>query len=184
FDPFAEQARCRRIRTSDAHLRGNHATGRCLCPRGVYQESGLRQTSSRRSRGGSQGARKGRSLMQTMNPQGARSSRPELHHDYLRCERSIRSWLLTTDHKRIGILYLISITLFFMIGGLAATLMRLELATPKGDLVISDEYNRLFTLHGVIMVWFFLIPSIPVTLGNFLVPLMIGARDLAFPRLN
>lgn len=122
--------------------------------------------------------------MQTMNPQGARSSRPELHHDYLRCERSIRSWLLTTDHKRIGILYLISITLFFMIGGLAATLMRLELATPKGDLVISDEYNRLFTLHGVIMVWFFLIPSIPVTLGNFLVPLMIGARDLAFPRLN
>lgn len=95
-----------------------------------------------------------------------------------------RSWLLTKDHKRIAILYLISITFFFVIGGLAAMLMRIELVTPKGDLVTSDTYNRLFTLHGVIMVWFFLIPSIPTVLGNFLLPLMIGAKDLAFPRLN
>ncbi|RYD89322.1 MAG: cytochrome c oxidase subunit I, partial [Sphingobacteriales bacterium] len=80
--------------------------------------------------------------------------------------------------------YLISITVFFIVGGLAATLMRLELVTPAGDLVTSDTYNRLFTLHGVVMVWFFLIPSIPVVLGNFLLPLMLGAKDLAFPRLN
>src|SRR5690606_24049791 len=77
-----------------------------------------------------------------------------------------------------------SITLMFLVGGLAATLMRIELATPAGDLVVSEDYNKLFTLHGVIMVWFFLIPSVPTVLGNFLTPLMIGARDLAFPKLN
>lgn len=104
--------------------------------------------------------------------------------DYLHAERSIRSWLLTTDHKRVGILYMISITFLFFIGGTAATLMRLELATPMGDLVSSPTYNKLFTIHGVIMVWFFLIPSIPNVLGNFLIPLMIGAKDVAFPRLN
>jgi cytochrome c oxidase subunit I len=103
---------------------------------------------------------------------------------YLGAGHSVRSWLLTHDHKRIGILFAISITLLFFLGGAAATLMRLELTTPAGDLVSSETYNKLFTLHGVIMVWFFLIPSIPATLGNFLVPLMIGARDLAFPRLN
>ena len=97
---------------------------------------------------------------------------------------SARSWLLTTDHKRIALLYMLSITVFFVIGGVAATLIRFNLAVPEGDLFKADTYNRLFTLHGVIMVWFFLIPSIPATLGNFLVPLMIGARDLAFPKLN
>ncbi|HZQ61246.1 MAG TPA: cbb3-type cytochrome c oxidase subunit I, partial [Casimicrobiaceae bacterium] len=97
---------------------------------------------------------------------------------------TIRSWLTTHDHKRIAILYAIAITTFFFIGGVAATLIRLELATPAGDLVRAETYNKLFTMHGVIMVWFFLIPSIPATLGNFLMPLMIGARDLAFPRLN
>ncbi len=97
---------------------------------------------------------------------------------------TIRSWLTTRDHKRIAILYALSITAFFFIGGAAATLIRLELATPAGELVSANTYNKLFTMHGVIMVWFFLIPSIPATLGNFLVPLMIGARDLAFPRLN
>src|SRR6185436_10899264 len=95
-----------------------------------------------------------------------------------------RSWLLTVDHKRIGILYMLSITFFFLIGGLAATLIRLELITPANDFVQPQTYNNLFTLHGVIMVFFFLVPSIPTTLGNFLIPLMIGARDLAFPRLN
>jgi cytochrome c oxidase subunit 1 len=96
----------------------------------------------------------------------------------------VKSWLLTVDHKRIAILYLLAINFFFLLGGLAATVVRLELVTPQGDLMTSDIYNRAFTLHGVIMVFFFLIPVIPAVLGNFLVPLMIGARDLAFPRLN
>ncbi|MCB1991064.1 MAG: cbb3-type cytochrome c oxidase subunit I, partial [Geminicoccaceae bacterium] len=103
---------------------------------------------------------------------------------YLRAGHTIRSWLLTTDHKRIAILYLVTITLFFLIGSVAAGLIRLELVTPRGDLLSHDGYNKTFTLHGVIMVWFFLVPSIPTTFGNFLIPLMIGARDLAFPRLN
>jgi cytochrome c oxidase subunit I len=103
---------------------------------------------------------------------------------YLFDAYTIRSWLLTTDHKRIAILYLVSITGFFFIGSLAAGLVRLELVTPAGDLLTHDGYNKAFTLHGVIMVWFFLIPSIPAVFGNFLIPLMIGAKDLAFPRIN
>ncbi len=103
---------------------------------------------------------------------------------YLNKEYGIRSWLLTTDHKRIALLYLISITFFFFVGGLFALLIRLELLTPAGDLVQADTYNKLFTMHGQVMVFFFLIPSIPAVLGNFLVPLMIGAKDLAFPRIN
>jgi cytochrome c oxidase subunit 1 len=91
---------------------------------------------------------------------------------------------LTTDHKRIGLLYMVSITLFFFLGGAAATLVRLELMTPQGDVVQPETYNKLFTAHGVIMIFFFLIPSIPTVLGNFLIPIMIGARDLAFPKLN
>jgi cytochrome c oxidase subunit I len=103
---------------------------------------------------------------------------------YLNKEYGIRSWLLTTDHKRIALLYLISITFFFFVGGFFALLIRLELLTPAGDLVQADTYNKLFTMHGQVMVFFFLIPSIPAVLGNFLVPLMIGAKDLAFPRIN
>jgi cytochrome c oxidase subunit 1 len=103
---------------------------------------------------------------------------------YFSRDFSLRSWLLTRDHKRIGLLYLVSITGFFTIAAVAAALMRIELLTPQGDLVVSDIYNRLFTLHGVLMVWFFLIPSIPNVLGNFILPLMLGARDVAFPRLN
>ena len=104
---------------------------------------------------------------------------------YLGSDYSIRSWLLTGDHKRIGVLYLLSITVFFMLGGAAASLVRLELMTPKGDVFNTpDSYNRAFTMHGVFMIFFFLVPSIPAVLGNFLVPLMIGARDLAFPRVN
>jgi cytochrome c oxidase subunit 1 len=95
-----------------------------------------------------------------------------------------QSWLLTTDHKRIGLLYLFSITVMFFLGGIFALLVRLELLTPAGDLMTSDVYNRVFTMHGVVMVFFFLIPSIPATLGNFLLPLMLGAKDLAFPRIN
>ncbi|REK18761.1 MAG: cytochrome c oxidase subunit I [Planctomycetota bacterium] len=107
---------------------------------------------------------------------------PKRH--YLNADYNVWSWLLSTDHKRIGILYMISLTLFFFVGGAAAVLFRLELMTPGGDLVLSETYNKLFTLHGVIMVWFFLIPSVPTVLGNFFLPMMIGARDLAFPRLN
>ncbi|HEY4192441.1 MAG TPA: cbb3-type cytochrome c oxidase subunit I, partial [Mesorhizobium sp.] len=106
------------------------------------------------------------------------------HSSYLGEGAGPAAWLLTTDHKRVAWLYLISLTAFFFLGGAMAVLMRIELATPAGDLVSDDVYNRLFSLHGIIMVWFFLVPSIPATLGNFLLPLMIGARDLAFPRLN
>ena len=106
------------------------------------------------------------------------------HDNYLTDEKSIWSWLLTTDHKRIALLYFASITAFFFLGGAAAALMRLNLMTPNGLIVDHETYNRLFTMHGVIMVWFFLVPAVPVTLGNFVTPLMLGARDLAFPRLN
>src|SRR6201996_8344979 len=104
--------------------------------------------------------------------------------NYLNATQGLKSWLLTHDHKRIAILYLLGVTLFFGIGGIFATLIRLELATPAGDLVESNTYNKFFTMHGIIMVFLFLIPSIPAVLGNFLVPLMIGAKDVAFPRLN
>jgi cytochrome c oxidase subunit 1 len=104
--------------------------------------------------------------------------------NYLNVSHSVKSWLLTVDHKRIALLYLASITVMFAIGGVFATLIRLELITPEGDLMQSETYNRLFTMHGIVMVFFFLIPSIPAVLGNFLIPLMIGAKDLAFPRLN
>src|SRR5260370_5446054 len=103
---------------------------------------------------------------------------------YLNDGYGIKSWLLTRDHKRIALLYLAAITFFFFVGGAFAVLIRLELATPPGDLVSDETYNKLFTMHGVMMVWFFLIPVIPNVLGNFLVPLMIGAKDLAFPKLN
>src|SRR6185503_8521266 len=108
----------------------------------------------------------------------------ETREHYLNINYGLKSWLLTKDHKRIGLLYLISITLMFFIGGFFAVLMRLELLTPPGDLVQSETYNKLFTMHGIIMVFFFLIPSIPTVFGNFILPMMIGAKDLAFPRLN
>lgn len=103
---------------------------------------------------------------------------------YLKAGHTVLSWLASTDHKRIAILYFASITVFFFIGGAAATIIRLELFTPGADVTSADGYNRLFTLHGVIMVWFFLVPVVPTTLGNFVLPLAIGARDMAFPRLN
>ena len=109
---------------------------------------------------------------------------PRTPKNYLTEGRTLVSWLLTTDHKRIGLLYLYSILVFFIIAAVAAALMRLELITPPGDLVTSEVYNKLFTIHGVLMVWFFLIPSIPAVLGNFVIPMMIGARDVAFPKLN
>jgi len=111
---------------------------------------------------------------------------PPVHvkKNYLNEKTGLKSWLLTSDHKRIAILYLIVVTGFFALGGIFAGLIRLELATPAGDLFESNQYNKIFTMHGIIMVFFFLIPSIPAILGNFLIPMMIGAKDLAFPRIN
>jgi len=103
---------------------------------------------------------------------------------YLNSSFGIKSWFLTKDHKRIAILYLVTITVFFLFGGTMASLIRLELLTPAGDLFQSDTYNKLFTMHGIVMVFFFLVPSIPATLGNFVLPMAIGARDLAFPKIN
>ena len=104
--------------------------------------------------------------------------------NYLNNGHGLASWLLTKDHKRIAIMYLVSISVMFFLGGLFAVGIRLELATPAGDFVQAGTYNKFFTAHGVIMVFFFLIPSIPAVLGNFLIPPMIGAKDLAFPRIN
>jgi cytochrome c oxidase subunit 1 len=104
--------------------------------------------------------------------------------NYLTEEQGLLSWFLTTDHKRIAILYTASVTLFFMLGGFFALLMRLELLTPNNNLFAANTYNKLFSMHGIIMVWFFLIPSIPNTLGNFFIPMAIGAKDVAFPKLN
>src|SRR3982074_2394804 len=103
---------------------------------------------------------------------------------YLNDGYGIKSWLLTRDHKRIALLYLAAVTFFFFVGGALSVLIRLEPPTPAGDLVSDETYNKLFTMHGVMMVFFFLVPVIPAVLGNFLVPIMIGAKDLAFPKLN
>jgi len=104
--------------------------------------------------------------------------------NYINAEDGLLSWLTTGDHKRIAILYLISITFFFLVGGIFAGLIRLELLTPQPDLVASDTYNKLFSMHGIVMVFLFLVPSVPATVGNFLIPIMIGAKDLAFPKIN
>lgn len=112
-----------------------------------------------------------------------RSPAPE-RRNYLNAQHTLASWLLTTDHKRIAILYLFSVTGFFLLGAFFALLIRLNLLAPQGALVGAETYNTLFTMHGLTMIFFFLIPSIPAVLGNFLIPMMIGARDVAFPRLN
>src|ERR1700736_2435150 len=109
---------------------------------------------------------------------------PDTHYLNATYGSGIRSWLLTTDHKRIALLYLASVTVFFFIGGVLATMIRIHLLTPTGALVTPETYNKLFTMHGVAMIFFFLIPSIPAVLGNFILPIMIGAKDLAFPKLN
>src|SRR3990167_3748919 len=105
-------------------------------------------------------------------------------HHYLNNGHGWKSWLLTKDHKRIAIMYLISISVMFFLGGLFSVGIRLELATPAGDFLLADTYNKVFTAHGVVMVFFFLTRPIPGVLGNFLIPPMIGAKDLAFPRIN
>ena len=104
--------------------------------------------------------------------------------NYLQYPKGLKSWLLTLDHKRIGLMYLFAIMFFFFIGGVFAMLIRLELLTPGETIMGPDSYNQMFTLHGAIMIFLFIIPAIPAALGNFVLPLMLGARDVAFPRLN
>jgi len=104
--------------------------------------------------------------------------------NYLTDGHGLKSWLLTLDHKRIGLLYLFGVSFYFLLGSFFAMMVRLELLTPEGDLMSPDTYNHVFTMHGVFMVFFFLIPAIPGVLGNFLLPIMIGAKDVAFPKLN
>ena len=119
--------------------------------------------------------------MQNVNAANVDYIEPKPKVNYLTNGFTLRSWLLTKDHKRIAIMYLLSVSAFFALGGIYASLIRLELLTPQSDLLESGTYNRVFTQHGIIMVFFFLIPSIPAILGNFLIPIMIGAKDLAFP---
>jgi cytochrome c oxidase subunit 1 len=104
--------------------------------------------------------------------------------NYLTIAHTVKSWLLTGDHKRIAMMYLMSVSFFFLLGGIAASLVRFELTGPRGQVLTHDNYNKMFSAHGIIMVFTFLVPVVPAILGNFLVPLMIGAKDLAFPRLN
>ena len=106
------------------------------------------------------------------------------HRNYLNETHGLKSWLLTVDHKRIALLYLISVTFFFAVGGFLAMAIRMELLTPGADLVSYDTYNKLFSMHGITMVFFVLIPAIPAIIGNFVLPMMLGAKDLAFPRIN
>jgi len=103
---------------------------------------------------------------------------------YLNDPPGIKNWLFTLDHKRIGVLYLYGIMASFLLGGIFAMLLRLELLSPERVLMDADTYNQFFTLHGAVMIFLFIIPSIPAALGNFVLPLMIGAKDVAFPRLN
>ena len=104
--------------------------------------------------------------------------------NYLNVEHGLKSWLLTLDHKRIAILYLVSVSFFFLVGGVLAMAIRMQLLTPGGEMMASDTYNKVFSMHGITMVFFVLIPAVPAVLGNFLIPMMLGARDLAFPKLN
>jgi len=117
-----------------------------------------------------------------MSPSAAEYTLPA--HHYLNAGTTVRSWLLTTDHKRIGVMYLILVLLSLFLGGMFALLLRFELLTPGPTFIQATTYNRFFTLHGIIMVWFFLIPAIPSVFGNFFLPIMLGAKDVAFPRLN
>ncbi|HEY0481150.1 MAG TPA: cbb3-type cytochrome c oxidase subunit I [Kofleriaceae bacterium] len=115
-------------------------------------------------------------------PLGAEPAAVEL--DYLRAEPGIRSWLTTTDHKRIALMFLVAVTLALILGGTFAMILRTKLLTPGPALMSPMTYNRMFTLHGVVMVFMFMIPAIPAVFGNFCLPMMLGAKDLAFPRIN
>ena len=104
--------------------------------------------------------------------------------NYLNCSKGFKSWALTLDHKRIGLMYLVGVSIAFLAGGLFALLVRLHLWEPEGMLFTNIEYNQIFTLHGAFMVFLFVIPAIPGSLGNVVMPLMVGAKDVALPKLN
>lgn len=104
--------------------------------------------------------------------------------NYLVNSKGFLSWALTLDHKRIGLMYLVGVMAAFFVAGILALVLRTELLTPRELFLTNQQYNQVFTLHGAIMVFLFIIPSVPAALGNFLVPVMLGAKDVAFPRLN
>jgi len=112
------------------------------------------------------------------------ASAPGRIENYLNCSSGFRSWFFTLDHKRIGVMYLASILTMFLVGGIMALLIRTELLTSGQTVMTAEEYNRVFTLHGAIMIFLFIIPGIPAALGNFVLPMMLGAKDVALPRLN
>ncbi len=114
----------------------------------------------------------------------ATGARLHASHNYINHDKSLKSWLLTLDHKRIGIMYLVTVSLAFLAGGILALFVRAELIAPGRTLMDAHTYNQLFSLHGIIMVFAFIIPSIPAVIGNFVLPLHLGAKDVAFPRLN
>lgn len=119
--------------------------------------------------------------MSVLSPESSTST-PTVN--YLNVATTLKSWLLTQDHKRVGILYLLVISVYFLVGGIFAGMIRLELLTPEADFLEADQFNTAFTMHGVAMVFFVLIPLVPAVFGNFFLPLMIGAKDVAFPKLN
>src|SRR5579883_2843739 len=114
----------------------------------------------------------------------AESEHGDPHANYLKAKRGIASWMLTVDHKRIGLMYLTMVSIAFLVGGIFALLLRIELFSRGKTIVDGETYNRFFTLHGAVMVFLFIIPSVPAALGNFFLPIMIGAKDVAFPRIN
>ena len=139
--------------------------------------------------------------MSTINPPVTTSTSDAIHHhppgeNYLNCSKGFLSWALTIDHKRIGLMYMVGVLTAFFLGGIMAVLLRTELIAMGPTLMFwanGDEaatnanwnlYNQLFTIHGAVMVFMFIIPSIPAILGNFVLPMMLGAKDVAFPKLN
>lgn len=115
-----------------------------------------------------------------IDPRGAGATHP----DYIRAESGVRSWLLTKDHKRIALMFYVAVLAFLGLGGLFALILRTELLTPEATIIDPMTYSQMFTLHGITMVWLFMIPAIPTVFGNFVLPIMLGAKDLAFPRIN
>ena len=116
----------------------------------------------------------------SVDPRGVGATHP----DYMRAESGLRSWLLTKDHKRIALMFYGAVLFFMCLGGAFALVLRTELLTPEATIIDSMTYSQMFTLHGITMVWLFMIPAIPAVFGNFVLPLMLGAKDLAFPRIN
>ena len=127
-------------------------------------------------------------MLETRNPSSGAAVRTappaQVQVNYLNHDTSIRSWLFTLDHKRIGVMYAVTLALVFLIAGVLALLVRTELAAPGETIMDPDAYNQIFTMHGVLMVFAFLVPSVPAILGNFILPMHLGAKDVAFPRLN